>query len=113
MQHKKNSAANKNVETAVRTTAMMIVLSCSSFFFADPEVEFLEPFFLGGGRGGGDLDGGKDEFRGGGGRLRAGGRLGGGREGEGEGERDVTGLEARTLLGVSSIDDKSSRDLRL
>lgn len=86
---------------------MMIVFSCSSFFFADPEVEFLEPFFLEGGRGG------KDEFRGGGDRLRAGGRLGGGREGEGEGERDVTGLEARILLGVSSIDDKSSRDLRL
>lgn len=97
---------------------MMIVFSWSSFFFAGEtgaEVEFLEAFFLAGG-GGGDLDGGKDDFRGGGDFGRVGGRGGprlrlGGREGEGEGEEP--GLVARFLLGISSIDDKSSRYLGL
>lgn len=118
MQHKNNNAASKNVETAVATTAMMIVFSCSSFLLADeagPEVEFLEPFFEAAGRGAGDLDGGKNELRGDGDLDRVGGprlRLGGG-EGEGEGERNETGLEARFLLGVSSRDGKSLRYLRL
>lgn len=91
VQHKKSNAASRNVETAVETTAMMIVFSCSSFLLAD------EAVFLAGGRGGGDLVGGKNELLGDGDLDRVGGprlRLGGG---EGEGE---TGLEARFLLGV-------------